>query len=226
MHVIYKDNDKSDRNGRLMNMEIKVTQDNLGTHVDWKHDGITPKMLDWFWSNMEKMYVLWHPKTHGTLTWPKPPVHGNPVESIHRAPHHYPDGVKQDIYIRIEDLTEVPGEIKDYIIYEHCVVVAGLGLGPESIETGEPMGYRIHQWEKTDYGVVGKSSAFGAKIKETKEDGLKWAEHCVEEIENWKMFLSQMYDLFKSVANTDTNPFADLTVEGEGRNAKYKYIGG
>lgn len=205
-------------------MEAKVTQDNLGTHIDWKHDAITPKMIDWFWSNMEKCFLLWHPEAHEPLTWPKPPVHGNPVGSIHRAPHSYPDGIKQDLHIRMEDLATIPDEIKDYIIYDHCVVVGGLGFGPESMDAEEPMGYRIHQWEKTDYGVVGKSSAFGAKIKETPEDGLKWAEHCIAEVENWAVFLPQMYDLFKVVTNTNYNPYADLTIEGIGRKSKYKYI--
>jgi hypothetical protein len=38
----------------------RITQDDLGTHLEWEHDGITPRMMDWFWSNMEKGFVLWH----------------------------------------------------------------------------------------------------------------------------------------------------------------------
>ena len=124
-------------------------------------------------------------------------------------------------YARIED---VPPEIRDYICYEHVVIVGGLGLGEEALAEGNPMGYRIHQWEKTDYGVVGKSSAFGTRKKEDHEAGKVWAAHCIEEVGNWGAFLPQLYTLFKVVKNTKYNPFADLSVEGKGREAKYKYI--
>lgn len=32
-------------------VESQVVQDELGTHLDWEHDGVTPRMIDWFWSN-------------------------------------------------------------------------------------------------------------------------------------------------------------------------------
>ena len=146
-------------------MEMKVTQDSMGTHLDWQHEGVTPVMIDWFWSNMEKSFLLWHPSQHEPLVWAIAPKHGNPIGSIHIAPQTWNDGTRQNLYIRFEDLETIPAEIKEYIIYEHCVVVAGLGLGEESIKKGDPMGYRIHQWQKTDYGVVGKSSAIGTRKK-------------------------------------------------------------
>lgn len=205
-------------------MKTKLTQDAMGTHLDWEHEGITPKMIDWFWSNMEKSFLLWHPEQHEPLTWAVPPKHGNPVGSVHLAPQTWNDGTRQNLYIRFEDLATVPAEVKEYIIYEHCVIVAGLGFGPESMEIGEPMGYRIHQWQKTDYGVVGKSSAIGMKKKETPQEGITWSEHCKEEIGNWGVFLPQMYNLFKVVTNTAYNPYSDLTVEGKGKDLRYKYI--
>lgn len=205
-------------------MEVKVMQDALGTHIDWTHDGVTPKMIDWFWSNMEKSFLLWHPEEHEPLTWAIPPVHGNPVGSVHLAPQTWSDGTRQNLYIRIEDLATIPEEIKEYIIYEHCVIAAGLGFGPESLNVEEVMGYRIHQWEKTDYGVIGKSSAIGMKKKETPEQGQVWAKHCITEVGNWGVFLPQMYELFKVVTNTKYNPFADLSVEGKGKELRYKFI--
>jgi len=205
-------------------MEMQVTQDTMGTHLDWQHEGVTPKMIDWFWSNMEKGFLLWHPEQHEPLTWAVPPVHGNPIGSVHLAPQTWLDGTRQNLYIRFEDLATVPASVKEYIVYEHCVVVAGLGFGAESMEIGEPMGYRIHQWEKTDYGVVGKSSAIGMKKKETPEEGIIWSKHCAEEIGNWGVFLPQLYNLYKVITNTDYNPYADLTVEGSGKDVKYTYI--
>lgn len=205
-------------------MKMNITQDHMGTHLDWAHEGVTPKMIDWFWSNMEKGFLLWHPEQHEPLQWAVAPKHGNPIGSVHIAPQTWNDGSRQNLYIRFEDLSTIAPEIKDYIIYEHCVVVAGLGLGPEALAEGNPMGYRIHQWEKTDFGVVGKSSAIGTRKKETPEEGLVWASHCGEEIGNWGVFLPQLYNLYTVVANTAYNPYADLTVEGKGKDLKYKFI--
>ena len=100
-------------------MENVVTQDIMGTHIDWKHEGLTPRMIDWFWSNMEKGFILWHPEQHRPLTWAVPPVHGNLIGSIHLAPQTWSDGTFQNLYIRAEDPGKLPAEVKEYIIYEH-----------------------------------------------------------------------------------------------------------
>jgi len=205
-------------------MEANISQNAIGTHIDWKHEGITARMIDWFWSNMEKGNLLWHPEQHEPLIWAVPPKHGNPVGSVHIAPQTWSDGTRQNLYIRLEDLAVVPAAVKDVIIYEHCVVAGGLGFGPESMEKNQVFAYRVHQWEKTDYGVIGKSSAIGATKKETPEEGMVWARHCIEEISNWGVFLPQLYNLYRVVTNTNYNPFADLSVEGKGKDAKYKYI--
>lgn len=205
-------------------MKMNVTQDDSGTHIDWEHENLTAKMVDWFWSNMEKCNLLWHPSQHEPLEWAVPPVHGNPVGSIHIAPQTWSDGSRQNLYIRFEDLKKVPDYVKDYIIYEHVVIVGGLGFGEDSLKNDIPMGYRLHQWQKTDYGIVGKSSGIGSTKKESKEEGLVWAAHCGEEVGNWGVFLPQLYRLFSTVTNTAYNPYADLSIESRGNSAHYKYI--
>lgn len=205
-------------------IEANISQDGLGTHIDWKHEGVTARMIDWFWSNMEKCNLLWHPEQHEPLIWAKAPKHGNPIGSVHIAPQTWSDGTRQNLYIRLEDLAVVPPEVKNVIIYEHCAIAGGLGFGAESLTNKEPMGYRVHQWERTDYGVVGKSSAIGTIKKETAQEGMIWAAHCIDEIGNWGVFLPQLYALYRVVKNTDYNPFADLSLEGRGRDAAYKYI--
>jgi len=92
------------------------------------------------------------------------------------------------------------------------------------MQKGDPMGYRIHQWQGTDAGVVGKSSGIGTRRKETIEDGKVWAAHCAQEIGNWGNFLPEIYRLYKVVTDTRRNPFTDLSVSGKGREATYKYI--
>ncbi len=205
-------------------MEYSVSHDSMGTHLDWKHDEVTAREIDWFWSNMEKGFILWHPEQHEALEWAVAPKHGNPIGSIHIAPQTWSDGRRQNLYIRFEKLEDVAPAIRDCIVYEHVVIVAGLGLGAECLAKPDPMGYRIHQWQKTDYGVVGKSSAIGTRKKETVEDGKVWAAHCAQEIGNWGVFLPQLYTLYKVVTDTTRNPFADLSVEGRGREARYRYI--
>jgi hypothetical protein len=205
-------------------MEATISQDAAGTHIDWKHEGVTATMIDWFWSNMEKCNLLWHPEQHEPLIWAVAPKHGNPVGSVHIAPQTWSDGTRQNLYIRLEDPAAVPDEVKRVIIYEHCAIAAGLGFGPESLNCREPMGYRVHQWEKTDYGVEGRSSAIGTKKKETSEEGMIWAAHCIDEIGNWGVFLPQLYMLYRVVRNTDYNPFADLSLDGHGPDAAYRYI--
>ena len=205
-------------------METSITQDAIGTHIDWKHEDITPRMIDWFWSNMEKGFLLWHPSQHEPLQWAVPVKPGNPIGSVHIAPQTWNDGTRQNLYIRMEKLEEVPAAIRDTICYEHVVIVAGLGLGEEALTANDPMGFRIHQYEKTDYGVVGKSSAIGARKKETHADGLVWSAHCIEEIGNWGVFLPELYKLFKVVKNPAYNPFADLSVLGKGREARYLHV--
>ncbi len=205
-------------------MEYTVKYDGKATILDWEHDGVTPKMVDWFWSNMEKCFILWHPSQHEPLEWAVPPKHGNPIGSIHIAPQTWNDGTRQNLYIRFEAMEEVPTWVKDYITHEHCVIVACIGLGEEALENPEAWGYRIHQWSKTDSGIVGQSVAIGIKKKEDEDAGKIWAAHCGEEIGNWEVFLPTVYNLYKVVTNTDRNPYADLTVEGKGETLSYKYF--
>jgi hypothetical protein len=205
-------------------MKHTISHDALGTHIDWQHESVTAREIDWFWSNMEKGFILWHPEQHEALEWSLPPKHGNPLGAIHIAPQTWGDGRRQNLYIRFEKLEDVAPAIRDYIAHEHVIVVAGLGLGEECLQNPEPMGYRIHQWQKTDYGVVGKSSAIGTRKKETVEEGKIWAAHCAQEIGNWGVFLPQLYSLYKVVTDTGRNPYTDLSVDGRGRDARYRYV--
>ncbi|MBZ0129143.1 MAG: hypothetical protein K8F59_08505 [Rhodobacteraceae bacterium] len=205
-------------------MEYTVTHDDLGTHLDWSLEGVTAHEVDWFWSNMEKCFILWHPEQHETLSWPVPPVHGNPIGAIHNAPQTWDDGRRQDLYIRFEAIEWLKPELRDVIAHDHVIIAAGLGFGDEALEKADPMGYRLHQWSKSDRGITGKSSALPTRIPETVEQGKIWAAHCAQEIGNWEVFLPQLYRLYKVVTDTRRNPCSDMTVEGKGRNAYYKFI--
>jgi hypothetical protein len=206
-------------------MQYTVSHDAIGTHIDWELEGVTAREIDWFWSNMEKGMILWHPSQHEPMEWAVPVKHGDPRGSIHIAPQTWSDGRRQNLYIRFEHLEHLEDRFRDVICYGHVASVAGLGLGPECLVNQSPMGYRIHQWQPSDVGVVGKSTAIGTRKPETVEDGKVWAAHAAEEVGNWAVFLPDIYRLYKVVTDVKRNPFADLSVTGKGREARYKHMG-
>lgn len=201
-----------------------LVQDEHGTHFSWTLESVTPRMIDWFWSNMEKAMLLWHPEEHEPLTWVVPPQHGNPLGSVHLAPQTWSDGTRQNLYIRMERLEDVPDAVKQYVEYKHCVIVGGLGFDEASLDVKTPFGYRVHQWEATDSGVRGRSSGISGTREETKERGVVWAAHAAAEIGNWEVFLPDLYRLYRVVTNTAYNPYADLSVEGQGSELRYTFI--
>ncbi|MCA8869229.1 MAG: hypothetical protein KDA67_11310 [Rhodobacteraceae bacterium] len=205
-------------------MEYAVRHDALGTHLDWSLNEVTARQIDWFWSNMEKAFVLWHPEQHEYLEWPVPVKHGDLRGAIHNAPQTWRDGKRQNLYIRYENLADVAPEIRDVLTMKHAIVVAGLGFDEQALAKGDPMGYRIHQWEPSDSGVIGMSSGIGTRRKETVEDGKIWAEHCAQEVGNWEVFLPDLYRLYKVVEPGSRNPFTDLSLDGKGRNASFSHM--
>jgi hypothetical protein len=192
--------------------------------LQWELESVTPKMIDWFWSNMEKCMLLWHPEQHEPLEWAIAPVHGNPVGSIHIAPQTWSDGARQNLYIELLDIATIPDRFLKYINHEHAVMVACIGMGEAALKNPEIWGYRIHQWSKADSGVVGESVAIGMLKQEDHEAKLVWANHCEQEISNWAVFLPDLYRLYRVVKNTAYNPYADLSIEKNAEGVTYRFI--
>ncbi len=205
-------------------MEYSITQDENGTHLSWQHPNVHAKEIDWFWSNMEKCFLLWHPEEHEPLQWAIPPKHQNLTGAVHIAPQTWSDGQRQNLYIRFENFEHVPEVIKNYVEYEHCIIVAGLGFGEESLYVKEPLGFRVHQWQDTQSGVIGKANAFGWKKSENHEQGMVWAKHAATEIANWGVFLPTLFDLYQVVKNPLYNPFMDLTIKKQGTHLTYIHL--
>lgn len=209
-------------------MEKTVSQDERQwTHINWELDGVTARMLNWFWCNMEKCDYLWHPNQHNDFEWmPGYSVKdlGTPIDSIHIAPQTWNDGLKMRPYLRIEQLENVPQEIRDLIKYDHAVIVSGISIFGENVKSNDPpMVWRLHQWQKTDNGVIGMSSGMTAAGCEV-ESGMIWAAHAVEEVGNWEVFLPTLYNLYKVIKRNDICPYYSFQLEGLGRNAKYAEI--
>jgi hypothetical protein len=204
-------------------MEKKIYQDETGTHIEWSLDGVSANQLDWFWSNMEKCDHLWHPNQHNGFSWMISPVEKQSmVDTIHIAPQTWGNGIAMNIYIRCEALENVPEKVRKYIRYNHAIIVAGISLDGKDVHADDPaLGYRLHQWQASDNGVVGMSSAIEMTENDA-GDGKIWAEHAAEEVGNWEVFLPTLWKLYQVIERKDICPFFSLEVEGSGVDAKYK----
>ena len=158
-------------------------QDELGTHLEWELEGVTCKMLNWFWGNLEKCDSLWHPNQHLGLTWFIDPRDSGVIGSIHRAPQKWNDGKMITPYILLEDVSKVEDHVKKVIKYDHAVIAIGYDLdGKEDTydpKTTRKEAYRVHQWQASESGVIGMSSAIPlhAADDQYEDSGLIWAQH-------------------------------------------------
>jgi len=203
-------------------MKKQIYSDNTGTHIDWTLDGVTATQLDWFWSNMDKCDYLWHPNQHNGFEWFISPQEMNGMPgTIHIAPQTWGNGIAMKIYIRAEKLEDVPEKVRKYIKYNHAIIVAGISLTGENVHADDPaLGYRLHQWQSTDDGVVGMSSAIEMTENDA-GDGAIWADHAAEEVANWEVFLPTLWKLYTVITRRDICPFYSLEVKGQGIDAKY-----
>jgi hypothetical protein len=192
------------------------------THIDWELDDVTPRMLDWFWCNMEKGDYLWHPNQHnGFEWWVSIQEQGSPLGSIHIAPQMWDDGQQIRPYIRMETLEDVADDIKDLVKYDHVVIVGAISILGDNVKRDDPViGYRVHQWQKTDGGVVGMSSGMEAKA-DVADNGLIWAAHATQEVGNWEVFLPTLSRLYRVITDPAICPDYSFRVEGRGRGIRY-----
>jgi hypothetical protein len=203
---------------------MAMRQDGRGwTHIDWELEGVTPRMIDWWWCNMEKGFALWHPIEHTDFYWHSKPTGNEVIGKIHVAPQVWSDGRIFKPHIRFDDVATLPDNIKEIVVYNHVLVAAGISLTDENVkDDAPPIAYRIHQWEGTDRGVRGLSSAIPMKPDPLEtERGLVWAKHCAEEMGYFKDFLPDLYRLWSVVKNPVINPFFSLKVVRDGKSLRY-----
>ena len=206
-------------------MKNNVWQDAKNwTHIDWELGDVTSQMIDWFWCNMEKCDYLWHPNQHNDFEWMKGysiKELETPIKSIHIAPQTGNDGTPIRPYIRIEAIEDVPEEIRAIIKYDHVVIAGGISILGDDVDPNAPvLAYRVHQWQKTDQGLIGMSSGIEAKANEA-DSGLIWAAHACEEVGNWEVFLPDLFRLYKVITRRDICPYYSFKLEGLGKDAKY-----
>ena len=146
---------------------------------------------------------------------------GNIVGAVHLAPQTWSDGTFRNLYIRFEDPATLAPEIQERIVLDHCVVAAGLGLGRESLDDEEPMGYRVHQWQTTNAGVVGRSSAIPRRVPE-RGGRLGLGEALRRGDRQLGGVSPGALRALPVVERPEHNPYADLSVVRDGGIVRYR----
>jgi hypothetical protein len=171
--------------------------------AEWQHElrRVTPVMVDWFWSNMEKCYFLWAPGDHKWFEWIDPPNKVGHVGSKHHISERIEPGgpiaIEGDIYR--EDMSEYPFTES----LSHVII--------ESNPVGDRKMFNIHLWEERDYGSVHREIVVG--IGDLPMPGLGETTHTDYEESRWCDFLPQLYDLWKDHPDPKQNVFYDLSVK-------------
>lgn len=188
--------------------------------------GVTAKMVDWFWANMEKGYHLWAPGEHYGFDWIVAPCDvgyegskegsyefdpTSPIEITRISVEHYP-------------FTEC---------YEHCWIACFDDTKPED-------GFLIHMYQDVEGGIYWRSvgveteasiKAYMEKMeKQMKEEGASAAprpdipDHMAYESATLNLFLPQLYALWENHPDPWENMQYDLTTEKkEDGTWKHKY---
>jgi len=190
--------------------------------------GVTSKMIDWFWCNMEKGYYLWAPGSHKSFQWIKTPWEYGFTNSGHTCTETmHPDqtldptiaagdGYGMLLYSRY-DMNVYPFDM----CLEHCIIEG------TKDENGHTWMLNIHMWEDVPGGAIHRTAGCvekyeqGAKVLPPDEfplpNGAKNAfEHGEYEIANWPIFLPRLYEVWKNHPDPTQNVFFDLTVKKKG----------
>lgn len=184
--------------------------------------GVTAKMLDWFWANMEKCYYLWAPGEHKRFRWLKAPGAVGFLDSAHEIVE--PAG---PVMMRIQ-ITRLDPE-KWYPFTECLDHVICEGIYNAK---GELNDATIHLWQDVPGGCIHITAAVeNRQISELPdcikkigmdmqaflaENPMPPAEelpHAEYESAMWPVFLPKMYELWKDHPDPSQNVTCDLTVE-------------
>lgn len=195
--------------------------------------GVTAKMLDWFWANMEKCYYLWAPGSHKKFCWIKSPAAVGVEHSVHMISESCGEGlaVFGGEGVEIHRLV-----LKDFFPFTSTlkhIICEGVFN-----DLGEMVDSTVHMWEDVEGGCVhitatvanSKVSAPPAFIidmlKANPEAKIvpNWAtEHEDYEASQWPVFLPTMYNLWKNHPDPSQNVQCNLEVRQIGE-FEYEYV--
>ncbi len=183
--------------------KIKPSQITAVPDAVVNHDelvGVTPKMIDWWWVNMEKGYPLWEPNDHKSFTWEVPPPVGGYLGAIQIAEEKMGPMPPMKIRIRWDD----PDSCPIPRTYEHAIVASG--INPE----GQVQAMILHEYERSPRGTRMRSTMrFLGPIP----PGLAeiWKTHDRAEVSTFPIFLPDLYRLWQAVKDPAINRQCCLT---------------
>ena len=171
--------DNADFLGQLMKESKGKTVDLV---VEHEIHGVTPEMVTWWWPNMDKAYVLWHPQDHISCVWELPPSEAGPVGSIQIAEERIGPFPAAKVRIRSEARSDSPTSTN--YTYAAC----GSVLGPNDT----PVIRIAHEYEGTEYGIKMRST-FRLPAAVPKEYIEALRKHNVGEMGEFPNFLPKLY---------------------------------
>lgn len=192
----------------------------LVSHADHILPGVTAEMMDWFWANMEKGYLLWAPGSHKYFQWIREPWEYGFLGSSHSAGENLEE-YKPMMESVIPKLT-YRFDMSHFMFTEclaHAIVEGGVS-DPEAPQDN----YNVHMWEDTPEGLLHRTAMIMKKGSGIYQ-AVPWdlftgepnvPEHPEFEAYRWSVFLPKLYDLWKDHPDPTQNVKCDLSVKQVG----------
>lgn len=192
--------------------------------------GVTAKMLDWWWANMEKGYYLWAPGSHKRFSWVREPWKYGFLNSAHMIAESVGKGVPvfggDGVQINRLDLSYYP-----FTTHLEHVICEGIFN-----RKGEFVDSTIHMWQDVPGGCIHvDASVANPNITEPPEFILKMLEedpeakpipasatdHGEYEASRWPVFLPTLYHLWEGHPDPSQNVPCDLRIEETEKGLRY-----
>ena len=194
--------------------------------------GVTARMLDWFWANMEKCYYLWAPGSHKKFSWVKAPA----AYAFEDTVHMIAEACEPGIPVFGGDGVEIHRlHLAEFYPFTTCLSHA-LCEGVFNAK-GELVDSTIHLWEDTDGGCNHITATVTNSRCSMPPDFVldmlrenpdlhpvpNWAtEHEDYEASQWPVFLPTLYHLWENHPDPSQNVSCDLSVT-RGADGRFRY---
>lgn len=188
--------------------------------------GVSAKMMDWWWTNMEKGYYLWAPGSHKRFNWVRTPWEYGFENSAHMIseamvpgkPVFGGDGIQ---------INRLPLSWYFFTTHLSHVIVEGVFN-----DKGEFVDSTIHMWEDVDGGcnhvVAGVANtrcseppAFVLADPTSAPNPEDSAHHSEYEASRWPVFLPALYHLWEGHPDPSQNVACDLRVRDTENGIEY-----
>ncbi len=189
--------------------------------------GVSAKMMDWWWANMEKGYYLWAPGSHKRFSWVRSPGEYGFLNSAHMISEAMAPGKPvfggSGVQITRMDLS--------WFFFtshlEHVIVEGVFNAKGEFVDS------TIHMWEDCPGGcnhiVAGVANTrctqppdFVLEDPSAAPDPADSAAHSEYEASRWPVFLPTLYRLWEGHPDPSQNVACDLTVEEGPEGLRYR----